>query len=174
MVVTLVGDQRPVGIPVQQGVAVQSVEHYVEKYRAVVQEAVPEEQVLAVAVLSRPGSVGAALAAQGSGLAYLGMNKHGKNASGGLPMNVVVAATATRIIAFDFRPKMTSIKLKGRAAEWPREGLQVTAERNTLATRLTFAWSNGAAVQLDSNRSIGQYNRMNDAFMAALGCAVPE
>lgn len=156
-----------------RGFAVQSVDDYLEKYRAVVQEAVPEEQVLAVGVLSRPGSMGAALAAQGSGLAYLGMNKHGKNASGGLPTNVVVAVTPSRVIAFDFRPKMTSIKLKGRAAEWTRAGLQVTAERNTLATRLTFAWPNGAVVQLDSNRSIGQYNRMNDAFMAALGCAVP-
>lgn len=152
----------------------QSVEQYIEKYLAVVQEAVPDEQVLAVAVLSRPGSMGAALVAQASGAAYLGMSKRGKDAAGGLPPNVVVAATPSRVIAFDFRPKMTSIKLKGRAAEWPREGLQVTAERNKLATRLTFAWPNGAAVQLDSNRSIGQYNRMNDAFMAAVGCVVPE
>lgn len=152
----------------------QSVEQYVEKYLAVVQEAVPEEQVLAVAVLSRAGSMGAAMAAQVSGAAYLGMSKRGKAASGGLPMNVVVAATPSRVIAFDFRPKMTSIKLKGRAAEWPREGLQVTAERNKLATRLTFAWPNGAAVQLDSNRSIGQYNRMNDAFMTTLGCPLPD
>ena len=149
-----------------------SVEQYMEKYRAIAQESVPNEQVLAIAVLSRPGSMGAALAAQGSGLAAMGMNKHGKNASGGLPMNVLVCATPTRILAFDFRPTMTSIKLKGLVAEWTRAGLQVSAERNTLATRLTFTWPNGAVVQLDSNRSFGQYNQMNDAFLAAVGCTV--
>ena len=148
-----------------------SIEEYVEQYMAIVQEAVPDEQVLAVAMLSRPGSMGAVLLRRASMAAAVVANHGGKDASGGLPLNVVVGLTATRVLAFDYKPKMTSIKLKGLAAEWTREGLQVSTATGTLATRVSFTWPNGSLIQLDSNRSVGTYNQMNDGFLAALGCA---
>jgi len=37
---------------------------------------------------------------------------------------------------------------------------------------LTFAWPNGAQIELDSVRSVGQYNQLNDGFLAAVGCTV--
>lgn len=70
-----------------------SVEEYAAAYREIVQKEVPGEHVLVVGVLSRPGSIGAALLTQVSGLAALAKNKSGKTASADLPLNVVAAAT---------------------------------------------------------------------------------
>lgn len=69
-------------------------------------------------------------------------------------------------MAFDFKPKGTSIKLKEQMAKWPRAGLRVTTEKNTTATRLTFAFGDGSQIQPDSNRQLGQANALNDAFIA--------
>jgi len=146
-----------------------SVEEYAAAYREIVQQAVPEEQVLVVGVLSRPGSLGTAMLMQVSGAAAMFKNKSGKSASADLPMNVVVAATPTRVLFFDFKPKMMSIKLKGLVREITRTGLSITVEPGTAATRVTFQCGDGSAFQLDSNRSIGQYNKMNDGLLAELG-----
>ncbi len=37
-----------------------------------------------------------------------------------------------------------------------------------MATRVTFHLGNGSSLQLDSNRSIGQYNKLNDGLLAEL------
>ena len=145
-----------------------SVEEYAAAYREIVQKEVPGEHVLVVGVLSRPGSIGAALLTQVSGLAALAKNKSGKTASADLPLNVVAAATPTRVLFFAFKPKMMSIKLKGLAREIPRAGLTITTEPGSVATRVTFHCGDGSAFQLDSNRSIGQYNKMNDGLLAEL------
>lgn len=145
-----------------------SVEEYAAAYREIVQREVPNEQVLAVAVLSRPGSISGALLAQVSGAAALIKNKSGKSASGDLPLNVVAGATPTHVLFFAFKPKMMSIKLKGLVRAIPREGLKVAVEPGSVATRVTFHCGDGSAFQLDSNRSIGQYNKMNDGFLAEL------
>lgn len=63
---------------------------------------------------------------------------------------------------------MMSIKLKGLAREIPRAGLTITTEPGSVATRVTFNCGDGSAFQLDSNRSIGQYNKMNDGLLAEL------
>ncbi len=150
-----------------------SIEDLNRKHVATVQEAVPDEQVLAVGVLSRPGSIGAGLATQVSGLLATVMSKKGKDASGGLPLNVVVAATPTRLLAFDFKPKGASIKLRQRVAEWPRAGMQVTTEKKTTATRLTFQFGDGTRIELDSNRQFGGANAVNDAFIAEVSSSQP-
>ena len=78
-----------------------SVEEYVAQYMAIVQEAVPDEKVVAVAMLSRPGSMGTVLLRRASMAAAAVANHGGKDASGGLPLNVMVGLTATRVMAFD-------------------------------------------------------------------------
>ncbi len=96
-------------------------------------------------------------------------NREGKAASGKLPMNVAVAATPTRVLFFDYKPRMTAIKLKKLVREIFRAGLAVTAEPGTIATRVTFRVGDGSTFELDSNRSIGQYNKLNDGLLAELG-----
>lgn len=145
-----------------------SVEEYAAAYREIVQKEVPAEPVLVVGVLSRPGSIGTVLLTQVSGLAALAKNKSGKTASADLPLNVVAAATPTHVLFFAFKPKMMSIKLKGLVRAVPRAGLSITVEPGTVATRITFHCGDGSTFQLDSNRSIGQYNKMNDGLLAEL------
>jgi hypothetical protein len=146
-----------------------SVDHYAERYRQTVQEALPGEQVLAVGILSRPGSMGAAITAQVSDVGFAIGNLFGKRKAPGLPVNVAVAVTPTRLVAFGFTPKMTSIKLKGQVAAWDRRGLSVEVRPGSLATRLILRFADGTVVELDSNRNIGQYQALNDRFLAALG-----
>jgi hypothetical protein len=147
---------------------VKSVEAYAEAYRATVQQSVTDERVLAVAVLSRPGSLGSGLLMQVSDMGGLLRNRAGKSASAGLPQNVIAAVTPTRVMFFDFKPKMTSVVIKRLVREIPRAGLRVTGSAGTLATRVTFDLADGSRFELDSNRSVGQYARLNDAFFTVL------
>ena len=145
-----------------------SVEEYEAAYRQIVQAEVPGEQVLVVGVLSRPGSMSGVLLAQLSPAAALLKSRSGKSKSADLPLNVVVAVTATRVLFFKYKPRMTSIKLKGLVRELPRTGMRITVEPGTVASRVTFHLGDGSSFQLDSNRSIGQYNKMNDGLLAEL------
>ncbi len=145
-----------------------SVEEYEAAYRQVVQAAVPGERVLVVGVLSRPGSMNSVFLSKVSPAAAMIKNRAAKGKSGNLPMNVVAAATPTRVLFFGYKPKMTSIKLKELVLEIPRAGLRLSVEPNTMATRVTFHLGDGSEMQLDSNRSIGQYNKMNDGLLAEL------
>ena len=150
-----------------------SVESYAAAYRDTVQKEVRDEQVLAVAVLSRPGSLANTFTFKLSGAAGLFKDRQAKSASGDLPLNVVAAVTATRVLFFDFRPKMSSIVLKGLVRTIPRAGLTVTHGAGTLADRLTFSLGDGSSFELDSNRSMGQYSRLNDGFLAEVGVLRP-
>jgi hypothetical protein len=143
-----------------------SVDEYAAQYREIVQAAVPEEEVLAVGVLCRPNGLMSAVAPGG-----LFIRLAGKKKSGGLPMNVIVAVTATRVLFYDFRPRMMAIKLKGLARTLPRQGLRVTIGAGTMATRVTFTEADGSSFELDSNKSIGQYDRLNDQLLGTLGAA---
>jgi hypothetical protein len=128
--------------------------------------------VLVVGVLSRPGSMSGVFLSKISPAAAMIKNKSGKSASADLPLNVIAAATPTRVLFFAFKPKMTSIKLKGLVRELARQGLSISVEPGTVATRVTFNCGDGSVFQLDSNRSIGQYNKMNDGLLAELGRSV--
>lgn len=146
-----------------------SIDEYVTAYRDTVQREVHDEPVLAVGVLSRPGSMTNTLLLQVSGLAALLKNRSAKHASGDLPQNVVAAVTPTRVLFFAFKPKMSSIVLKGLVHSVPRHGMHVGLDTATMATRLTFRLHDGSTFQLDSNRNIGQYQRLNEQLLAELG-----
>jgi len=141
-----------------------SVDEYAQQYREIVQAEVSDEPVAAVGVLCRPNGLISAVAPGG-----VIMRMIGKKKSGGLPMNVLVGVTPTRVLFYDFRPRMTSIKLKKLVRTLPRQGLQVTVSAGNLATRLTFATPDGESFELDSNKSVGQYDRINHGLIEALG-----
>jgi hypothetical protein len=151
-----------------------SVDEYITRYRVAAQAAVPDEQVLAVGILTRTGGLSGALAAQVSGAWYLASKRRGARDAPGLPQNVAVAVTPTRLVVFEFRPSGTSIRLKRHVADWPRPGLTVTSEDTTLAERLTFTFADGEVVRLDSNKSIGQYRQINAQFLREIGCSPAE
>lgn len=145
-----------------------TVDGYVVAYREAVQAHVTDEQVLAVGILSRPGSLANAFMFKVNDAAALFQNGRGRSASGNLPQNVAVAVTPTRLLFFSFKPKMTSIVVKDRVREVARQGLRVTAAGGSFAARLTFHLADGSSFELDSNRNVGQYQRLNEAFLTEL------
>ena len=146
-----------------------SVEQYVEIYRSAVQEQLPEEQVIAVGMLTPPGTMKSVLVGQASPLIGMIMRRKGKKASGGFPMNVLMAVTPTRLVTFGYKPKGTKIKVKDRLTEWPRRHVRVELGKGGISQRLHFTFSDGQTIELDALRSVGQYDRMNDPFFASLG-----
>ena len=73
------------------------------------------------------------------------------------------------MLFFAFKPKMSSISLKGLVLDVPRQDLTVTTAAGALATLVSFQFGDGSSFQLDSNRNIGQYQRLNDGLLVALG-----
>ncbi len=145
-----------------------SAADYAERYRQLAQEHVRDEQVLAVGILSRPGSLGSAMVGKLSPLAAILRGRAGKRASGDLPNNVLAAATPTRVVFFGFRPKGTSLRITDRVREVSRHGMSVTVSSGALARRLTFVLP-GEQFELDCNRNIGEFNKLNDGLLATLG-----
>jgi hypothetical protein len=144
-------------------------EKYRSKYLATVQPHV-EGEARAVGMFSRPGSMGAALLSQGSALASTLALRSGKKKAGGLPMNVIVAATDDSVYVFDYKPKGTGIKIKDTVAVWDRGSVRVApAEEGTLADRLVIQLGDGEAIQLDSNKMPGFKSEFNEPLIRMLG-----
>jgi hypothetical protein len=143
-----------------------------DKYRARYLAAVDghvEGEARAVGMFSRPGSMGAALMSQGSALASTIARLSGKKKSGGLPMNVIVAATNDSVYVFDYKPKGTGIKIKDTVAVWDRSAVRVTAtEEGTLADRLVIELGDGEAIQLDANKMPGFRSEFNEPLIRML------
>ena len=137
---------------------------YTQTYAASVQAVVPEP-VLAVGVLSRPGAMGATVAGQLSGGAWLVMNHRGKKRAGGLPLNVVLALTPTSVYVFNYRPGYGGkLRVKAPVAVWRRDTFVATIDQpGTLAARVHFHFVDGTEIQLDWNRGFS-----GEAFNAPL------
>lgn len=129
---------------------------YSQTYAASLQPAVPEA-ILAVGVLSRPGAMGAVLASQLSGGAWMVMNHKGKKQSGGLPQNVVLALTPTSVYVFNFKPGWGGkLKIKAPIAVWRRDTFMTSIDQpGSLAARVHFHFVDGSEIQLDWNRGFG-------------------
>lgn len=154
-----------------------SVEEYVERYRQTLQEAIPEEPVWGVGLMCTVGATKSALTgALVSPLAGLIMRRKGANKAKGFPMNSAIAVTPTRFIAFEYRPRATGIKLKRRVVEWPRQQVRLDIVPPAKAKGLhhaRFTLPDGDSYELEITRSLGQYQRMNDSFFAAVGLPSP-
>jgi hypothetical protein len=135
---------------------------------ATVQAAVPDEAVLAVGILSRPGSLMTTAVLQVSTLGALMRNASAKKAAAELPQNVVVALTATRVLFFSFRPRLQSIVLKDLVRTVPREGLRIRLERGPVTTRVVFTQPDGSCINLDTMPRVGSAGRLTESFMAEL------
>ncbi|MCU1391188.1 MAG: hypothetical protein JWL72_4526 [Ilumatobacteraceae bacterium] len=149
-----------------------SVQHYIDMYRTTAQYAVPEEQVLAVGVLTRAGSMKSMAVSQLSPLAGMIMRHRQKKRANGFPLTVLMAVTPTRLISFHYKPRGTSVKIVRKVAEWPWHAVRVQAAQNG-SGRIMFQLVDGTSVELQNSRSLGQYAHLNDPFYAALGLGAP-
>ncbi|MCU1396340.1 MAG: hypothetical protein JWM34_4768 [Ilumatobacteraceae bacterium] len=150
-----------------------SIQNHIENYRNTVQAAWPHEQILAVGIFSRSGAMKSLAIGQISPLAGMVMRSSSKKRANGLPQNVVMGITQTRLLTFQYKPRGTSIRLKKMVAEWPWQAVRVEAGTGRQERQLYFHLADGSTVQLENLRSFGQYSHLNDPFYAALGLAIP-
>ena len=155
-------------------VGVRSAQQYMEMYRAAVQAAVPDEQVIAVGIVARPGNTKSMLFSQLSPAVGMIMRSGAKKRAGGFPHSALMAVTPTRLVSFEHRPKGRSVKLRRKVAEWHRGAVYVQpGQAGTMGNQLYFHLADGTTIELEGVRSFGQYDHMNDAFYASLGILVP-
>jgi hypothetical protein len=110
-----------------------------EKFRALASERVDEE-VLAAAPF-RHGGAGTRYAIsklQLGGIAYAGSKLLSKKKAGGLPDQLMLVVTPTKLYAFTYKFKGRSYKIKDEAAVWERSGIRVSTDRSSGMTALTI------------------------------------
>lgn len=148
------------------------VSEFTARYINLAQAEIIDERVVAAGALSRAGAMSNTLLAQFSGIASFIVNRSNKQASAGLPQNVVVAVTLSRVLFFGFKVKGGGPVLTNLALTLVRSGVRATATPGRLATRVDFSLADGTTFQLDSNCGTGQYRSLNDGLLLALGAQV--
>ncbi len=111
---------------------------------------VPGEPILAAAIFSRPGAVN--MAFEEPGLDTWAKDRRAKKASGGLPMNVLLVVTASKVHVFDYKLSGFGKRLKRPPMmAWDRSGVSVLgAADDTLTTRLAFEVPDLGTIELDA------------------------
>ena len=120
-------------------VSPEQVVEWREKFRALASERVDEE-VLAAAPF-RHGGAGTRYAIsklQLGGIAYAGSKLMSKKKAGGLPDQLMLVVTPTKLYAFTYRFKGRNYKLPDEAAVWERAGLRISTDRSGSMTALTI------------------------------------
>ena len=124
------------------------------EYRRKFNEAVSahlDEDVLAVGHFKATGSgtkYGISKLQVGA-LAYGAAAMRGKQKAGGLPGSFLLAVTPTKLHAFKYKQKRTSIEVKEEVASWDRAGLKVQADKKKTTTRVTLEWPDGETIVCD-------------------------
>ena len=144
-----------------------------EKYLAQLSEklGVPVDEF---GVYSRPGGMSTAVSfAFSDGVGMLS-NSEGKKASGGLPMNVIVALSASELVVFEMKAGMTgSLKLADPLRRWPRAAVSAElAGQSSMGARLRFTVDDGA-FELDANKLPGMDIDWNLRLVDALARTPP-
>lgn len=146
----------------------------VEGYKAQLGEKIgaPVEQI---GIYSRPGGMSAAVSYAFSDGVGMFRDSQGKKASGGLPMNVIMALTASELVVFEYKAKGMggTLKLGDALIREPRAGL--TAEvtgRGSYGARLKFSNRDGS-FELDANKLPGMDIEWNLQLVNALAGAPP-
>ncbi len=147
----------------------------IEAYKAQLGEKIgaPVEEI---GIYSRPGGMSAAVSYAFSDGIGMWRDGQGKKASGGLPMNVIMALTASELVVFEYKAKGMggTLKLGDALVRESRAGL--TAEvsgRGSYGARLEFSNSSGGSFELDANKLPGMDIEWNLRLVDALAGAPP-
>jgi hypothetical protein len=163
-----------------------STAEYLAAYAAAMQPHCPEP-IVAVGAVKAPGAMTTMLQQEIAGKAgrFVGGFLGRQAARGavapapkadGMPDDLLLACTATRIHAFAYKPKSaTKVEIRSEYAVWDRDGLVVTADPpGRMTQRLHLRWPNGAEVQLDAVLPPGKSNDLNAPFLLAVGAATAD
>jgi hypothetical protein len=157
-----------------------ATQEYLANYAAAMQPHCAEP-IVAVGAAKAPGAMSAMVTQLVAGKAgrfvgnFLG-HKAARAATApkprpdGMPDDLLLAVTTTRIHAFGYEPKGSKhVDVTSTYAVWDRAGVVVSAdEPGKWTQRITLRWPNGAEVQLDAVLPPGGNRDLNDAFLGAL------
>jgi hypothetical protein len=135
---------------------------FVERNRATIQELV-DEPVVTYGSFYRSNSWGALAISRLTPLGALIANQLGKKKAGGLPQNFILVVTATRLLAFKYRPRGWTLKPGKLVGVWELGAIRTSFEDTKLTKRLTIEYGEGERVVCDTTRGW-----MADNFAAAL------
>jgi hypothetical protein len=127
-------------------------EEYRMKFRDAIQPLVGEE-VLAVGTFRTTGS-GAKFAiskTQAGALVYGAAALMGKARAGGLPSTFLLAVTPTKLHAFKYKLKRSSVEAKEEVAAWDRGGLTIATDQLQTTTRVSLEWPDGEKLVCDQD-----------------------
>ncbi len=112
---------------------------YREKFRRLAQEKVAEP-VIAVAPFRRGGAASnfAISKSQIGALVYGANSLRNKNKAGGLPNQVFLVVTPTKLHAFKYKLRGRDYNLQDEAGVWERAGLRVSTQQQMGLTMLTL------------------------------------
>jgi len=115
----------------------------VQDYRSQLsQEAEPHlggEQLVAVGAFRRGGATASMVASKaGGGLPYLIVNLFRKKKAGGMPQQVILALTPTKLYAFKRKQRGSRMVIAEEVAVWERAALQVSTGQSGGMTQLTI------------------------------------
>jgi hypothetical protein len=98
------------------------------------------EELVAVAPFRRGGATASYAASKaGGGLPYLIINLFRKKQAGGLPQQVMLAVTPTKLHAFKWKQRGSKMVIGDEVAVWERAGLQVSTEMGGGMTKVTIS-----------------------------------
>jgi hypothetical protein len=111
-----------------------------QKLRDLAAPHVHGEKVVAAGAFRRGGATASMVAskAQLGGIVYAGIKMLNKKKAGGLPEQVLLVTTPTKLYAFNFGFKGRDYKIKDEAAVWERAGLKFSTEVKSGMTALTI------------------------------------
>jgi hypothetical protein len=115
-----------------------------------------DEQVLACCFCTTAGTMASMGVGLVSPLAGMLMRRSGKKKAEGLPYNVLLVATPTKIHVFGAKPKRGKMAPDQLEQTWNRNEIQVATEEKTTATRLTINFpQEGRQILLDATKGSG-------------------
>jgi hypothetical protein len=97
-----------------------------------------------------------------------------KERSGGLPFNIAVAVTPTKVYICEAKPKATKMSVKRVVEVWDRGAFHIETEDQPLATKVTVTWpQEGRQIQLDAPKHNGGVNEEILRYLADPGMTSP-
>ena len=105
-----------------------------------------------------------------SPLAGMLMRRSGKKKAEGLPFNVGLVVTPTKVYVFEMKPSRGKMVPKSLQQTWDRRSLQVSTEDKAMATRVTVSFpAEGRQLQLDATKGSGGMNEEVIRYLAEPG-----
>jgi len=130
-----------------------AVQHYIEHYRAAVQQHVPDELVLSVGVFTHARRI----------------DRTGAR-SAWLTDDVALAAGTSTLLAMSYRAAGMEIEPIAMLASWPRAHVVVSLHDGA-TLRVLLLVDGSELLELHSPRQLGAFDRVNDQLYRDLGLA---